>query len=76
MFWRPPCLLRSVNLQLVSRAARDDDMAIQGVLWRSRGDWLVIRDASVKEGTRPPEKVQGEIVIHRSNVAFIQVLPA
>jgi hypothetical protein len=64
-----------VNLQLVSRAARDDDMAIQGVLWRSRGAWLVIREASVKEGRLPKEKVQGEIVIHRSNVAFIQVLP-
>ena len=70
-WWQPPCLLRAVLLTLVS----DKDTAIQGVLWRSRGAWLVLRDASLVQSRSAPLKVDGEIVIHRNNVAFLQVLP-
>lgn len=70
-FWRPPCVLRVVLVTLVS----DKDTAIQGVLWRSRGAWLVIRDAALVQSRSAPMKADGEIVIHRDNVAFLQVLP-
>lgn len=69
LWWRPPCLLRTVIVNLTF----DDDTAIKGVLWRSRGPWLVLRDVEVLKGTVPPTTVDGEVVVHREQVAFIQV---
>ena len=71
MWWRPPCLLRSVLVNLVS----DHDSALRGVLWQSRGPWLVLRDVSVIKPQAAPTPVDGDVVIHRSNVAFLQVFP-
>jgi len=70
LWWRPPCLLRSVILNLKDDPAN----AVKGVLWSARGSWLTLRDCSL---LRPagPTKIDGEIVVHRSNVAFLQVLP-
>ena len=72
LWWRPPCILRSVIINLVS----DHEVAIRGVLWRYRGAWLVLRDASLlsKAGTAPVPII-GETILHRTNVAFLQVLP-
>jgi hypothetical protein len=75
MSWRwwfaPPCLLRVVIVNLKS----SDDSALRGVLWTSRGPWLVLRDCTgLKEG-KPPVPIDGEVVIARDNVAFIQVFP-
>lgn len=69
-WWRPPCLLRVVLVSLVS----DPDLALRGVLWRSRGAWLVLKDGELVKPHGEPTKVDGELVIHRSNVAFLQVL--
>ena len=68
-WWRPPCLLRAciVNLK--------DDTAIKAVLWTSRGPWLTFRDASLLKAGAQPVRMDGELVVHRSNVAFLQVLP-
>ena len=71
LWWRPPCLLRSVLVNLVS----DRDSALRGVLWQSRGPWLVLRDVSVIKPNTAPLAVDGDVVIHRSNVAFLQVFP-
>jgi hypothetical protein len=55
--------------------------AIEGVLWSSRGPWLTLRDAASLKQLRPdhPETVRspmdGEVIVHRSNVAYLQVLP-
>ena len=70
LWWRPPCLLRGVVVTLKS----DNETAFKGVLWRSRGSWLVLRDVSVLKGTERI-LVPGELVIHRANLAYIQVLP-
>jgi hypothetical protein len=70
-WWQPPCLVRAV---IVNRKD-DPTTALRGVLWSSRGSWLVLRDASVLAVNAPPRLIDGEIVIHRSNVAFLQVLP-
>ena len=70
-WWRPPCLLRSVLVNLVS----DRDSALRGVLWQSRGPWLVLRDVSVIKPSAAPLAVDGDVVIHRNNVAFLQVFP-
>jgi hypothetical protein len=68
-WWRPPCLLRSVLVNLIS----EPDTALRGVLWSSRGPWLTLRDASVIKAAAPPVPLDGEVVIHRANVAFVQV---
>jgi hypothetical protein len=67
----PPCLLRQVIVNLKS----DDAVALQGVLWGSRGPWLTLRKVSalrISGGTTP---MDGEVVVHRQNVAFLQVVP-
>ena len=70
-WWRPPCLLRRVLVNL----QHDPTEAVEGLLWQSRGSWIVLRDATALKSSRPETKVVGEIVIHRSNVAFMQVVP-
>lgn len=69
-FWRPPCLLAQVIVNLKD----DPSTAIKGVLWQSRGHWLTFRDCSLLKAASPPTKMDGEVVIHRSNVAFMQAL--
>lgn len=71
MWGRPPCLLRSVLVNLV----HDNDSALRGVLWESRGPWLVLRDVTAIKPNAVPTPIDGDVVIHRSNVAFIQVFP-
>lgn len=68
-WWRPPCLYRSVILNLT------DGTALQGVLWSSRGSWLTVRDAKLLVNGASPTTIDGEAVFHRSRLSFIQVLP-
>jgi len=72
LWWRPPCLLRVV----IANLKDDPTMAIRGVLWSSRGRWLVLREASIlMKGATTTTALDGEVVVHRSNVAFLQVIP-
>ena len=71
VWWRPPCLLlRSVILNLRS----DREVAFTGVLWRARGAWLTLTNVSAVRATGSAP-LDGDLVVHRSNVAFLQVLP-
>jgi len=69
-WWRPPCLLRAVIVNL-----KDDSGAIRGVLWAARGAWLVLREPALLKAGAEPEPIDGDVVLHRSNVSFMQVLP-
>ncbi len=70
-WWRPPYLLRSVIVNV-----RDDaTTAISGVLWASRGPWLIVRQASLLKAQQQPTPLDGEVVIARDNVSFVQMLP-
>lgn len=75
LWWRPPCLLRRVIVNL----ANDPATGLRGVLWQARGSWLVLRDVEKLErderGDVTADHVDGEAIVHRSNVAFVQVLP-
>lgn len=71
MWWQPPCLYRTVVVNLIA----DPESAIQGVLWRSRGSWLTIRKASILKPNLAPMAVDGDVIVHRANVNFVQVLP-
>ena len=69
---------RTVLISLISEA---DRAGIRGVLWATRGAWLVLRNAELCKAVdvrAPDEKAAipspGEVVIHRSNVAYLQVL--
>jgi len=70
-FWRPPCLLRSVIVNLTD----DPSTAIKAVLWASNGAWLTFKDASLLKANTPPAPMDGDVVIHRDRVSFLQVLP-
>jgi hypothetical protein len=71
LWWRPPCLLRLVIVNLTDPEAT----SIQGVLWRSRGAWLTMRDAKLLLDSGDFRPIDGEVVLHRDRIAFVQVLP-
>lgn len=48
--------------------------AFRGVLWQRRADYLVLREASIKNPGADPIPVDGEVLIFRPDVSFIQVL--
>lgn len=50
--------------------------AFRGILWAKRGPLLVLRDVTMFEPGVPAVAVDGEAVIERRTVEFIQVLPA
>lgn len=70
-WWRPPCLLRRVIVNF----KHDPEEAIEGVLWSYRWGWLTLRDTSGLRSGQQAATVNGEIVIHRSAIAFMQVVP-
>lgn len=54
-----------------------DGTAFSGVLWRRAGRQLVLRDvARMQPGDHNPTPVDGEILLDRGVVDFVQVLPA
>jgi hypothetical protein len=71
LWWRPPFLYGSVLVNLIS----DPDTAVRGVAWESHGAWLVIRQAALVKANAAATPMDGEVVIHRSNIAFVQVVP-
>jgi hypothetical protein len=69
LWWRPPCLVRRVIVNLV----HEETEAIEGVLWRYRGGWCVLRECSALKAGQPPKAMVGEVVIHRDRIAYFQV---
>jgi len=66
----PPCQLRTVIVNL----KHDPNTALEGVLWRTRGKWFVLRNAKVltrDEGTLTPRS--GEVIVERANVLYFEV---
>ncbi len=67
--WRRTALRRRVLVNLKT------DKAFRGVLFAKRGSILVLKDAALFEAGRPPVPMDGDVVIDRANVDFIQVFP-
>lgn len=65
--WRRTAVRKRVIVNLT-------DKAFSGVLWAKRGPLLVLRDVELLEAGRAAQPVDGEIVIERARVEFIQVL--
>jgi hypothetical protein len=53
----------------------DPSTAIRGVLWSTRGPWLVLREADFLKASEPPARIDGEVIVHRDNASFLQVVP-
>jgi hypothetical protein len=71
--WRP--LLTRRLLVNLRPAADTPDRAIRGVLWDQRGPLLILKSAELIETGQQVRRVDGEVVIERRNVDFVQVLP-
>ena len=56
----------------------EQDTALKGVLWQTRGPWLVLRNVFLISGSAsaPEVRMDGEVIVHRDNVTFLQVLYA
>lgn len=51
-----------------------DDSALIGVLWARRGRFLVLRGYQVVEVGREPVSADGEAVVHRDQIRYVQVI--
>lgn len=52
-----------------------DGRAFDAILWSRRGQLLVLRDSRlITPGSDSPVPVDGEVIIERPKVAFIQVM--
>lgn len=69
-FWRPPCQLKRVIVNFT----HDPTEAFEGVLWSYRGGWLTLRDASALKAGVPPAKIPGDVILHQSKIAYLQVV--
>jgi hypothetical protein len=50
-----------------------EDKAFAGALWAKRGPLLVLRDVTLMQHGAADTPMDGEVVIERSRVEFIQV---
>ena len=72
-WWRPPSLCKRVIVNFT----HDPTEAIEGVLWSYWWGWLTLKDCTPLKAGRQvqAEKLPGDIVIHRDQIAFWQVTP-
>lgn len=66
LWWRRTVVRKRVVVNL-------PDKAFAGVLWAKRGPLLVLRDAVLMQHGAADTPLDGEIVIERARVEFIQV---
>lgn len=60
---------------MIVNLRHDSTEAFEGILWSYRGCWLVLKDVSALKGGHPPVKLPGDVLIHHSNIASLQVAP-
>lgn len=49
--------------------------AIEGVLLRAKGQLLFLADATLLPEQGQPTPVDGEVIVERAQIAFVQALP-
>lgn len=52
----------------------DTGRSFDGVLWAEEGDLIVLRDANLHDPGQEPVPLDGEIVISRARVEFVQAV--
>ena len=68
-FWSLPRRRHRVFVNLLN-----DEGTIEGLLWSRRGCWLVLKDARLLRVNGDAVVIDGEAVIDKARVAFLQVL--
>jgi hypothetical protein len=72
-FWRligrVPCIRRQVIVNFT-----DGRTAIRGVLFGESGSWLTLKQAAMLSQTTAAVPMDGDVVVHRSQVLFLQVV--
>lgn len=53
----------------------DSTEAFEGIYWSYRWGYLILKDVSALKAGLAPSKVPGDMVIHRSKIAYMQVAP-
>lgn len=55
----------------------DIEVGFRGVLWRSRGPWLVLRETDYIKARKgvviEVKRLDGDVLLHRANLAYLQV---
>ena len=67
LWWRRTAVRRRVVVNLA-------DKAFSGVLWAKRGPLLVLRDVVLMQHGASDTPMDGEVVVERARVEFIQVM--
>jgi len=67
--WTLPRRRRRCIVNLVG----DGSDTIEGVLWNRRGPWIVLKDARLLRPNGEVIPADGDVLIDRAQVAFIQV---
>lgn len=67
-FFRPYPELRTVIVNLKS------GRAFRGVVWRRRGPFMVLRNAELLKDRAGGNRLDGEVLVERVDIDFIQVL--
>lgn len=65
---------RSTRLRRAVLVNLRSGRAFRGVLWERKGRWLVLRDAQVMERGVEPVSLDGEVILDRDAIEFVQVL--
>lgn len=50
------------------------EQAFSGILWLQRGQLLILKQAQLLQPGTEPQAMDGEVVIERSTVLFIQIV--
>lgn len=51
-----------------------DGQALQGILWQRDRQYLVLKSTLLVSGHEKPIPIDGDVIVERANVSFIQVL--
>ena len=68
LFGKPYPCLRQVVVNTKT------DRAFRGVLWDRQGDYLVLRNTEMLRGRGEVTPMDGDVVIDKDNIDFIQVV--
>ena len=60
---------RSVIVSLIG-----GQQALEGILWATSGDLLLLRHAQMLEPGRDARPMDGEVAVERTRIEFVQVL--
>lgn len=67
MWWRRIAVRRRVVVNMKGGTA------FEAILWKRKGPYLILRDALYMEPGVKPVQVDGEVIITKSDVAWIQL---